>query len=135
MVSAVPHDGQPRKRFNKPTPMSPLKSKNGAREAASLQKEEQIKAAHAAYNALPAALQYQVSNYAVLVAAEAALQELKDSFGGGGAVDNTITVSMRLIGAELAEEDVDLGKAELMPDYVTWIATTRYEMDKGQHSL
>ncbi|MDO4750105.1 MAG: S-layer homology domain-containing protein, partial [Eubacteriales bacterium] len=95
-----------------------------------LAKENQINAARAAYNALPAALQSQVSNYAVLTAAEARLQELKGG-SGGPVVDNTINVSFRLIGAELAEDDVDLGTVVYRPNYVTWVATTAYEMDKG----
>ena len=41
-----------------------------------------------------------------------------------------IHVTMRLIGAELAEKDVDLGSAKYLPDYVTWIPTTKYELDK-----
>lgn len=39
-------------------------------------------------------------------------------------------VTMRLIGAELAEKDVDLGAAKYMPNYVTWIPTTEYELDE-----
>lgn len=46
-------------------------------------------------------------------------------------VKKTITVAMRLIGAELAEQDVDLSKAEYLPDYVTWIPTTRYTLEEG----
>ena len=45
--------------------------------------------------------------------------------------DNTIRVTFRLIGAKLADEDVDLGAKRYMPDYVTWIATTAYEMEEG----
>ena len=45
--------------------------------------------------------------------------------------DDTITVSFRLIGAELASKDVDLGAKEYMPDYVTWVATTSVELDEG----
>lgn len=41
-----------------------------------------------------------------------------------------IHVTMRLIGAELAEKDVDLGSVKYLPDYVTWIPTTKYELDK-----
>ncbi len=93
-----------------------------------LEKETQIKNARAAYRALPGGLQYLVSNYDVLVAAEAALRELK---GDDEDVSKTISVSMRLIGAELAEDDVDLGQAEIMPDYVTWIATARYVLNEG----
>lgn len=55
--------------------------------------------------------------------------------GGGGSSsddeDNKIKVSFRLIGARKADKDVDLGKEEYMPDYVTWIATTTYSMEEG----
>ena len=53
------------------------------------------------------------------------------SGGGGWEYDNTIRVSMRLIGAELAKQDVDLGKSSYLPAYVTWIATTSYTLDEG----
>lgn len=43
----------------------------------------------------------------------------------------TITVSMRLIGAELATQDVDLTKTAYLPDYVTWMKTTSYTLDEG----
>ena len=45
--------------------------------------------------------------------------------------EDTITVSFRLIGAELATQDVDLGAKEYMPDYVTWVSTTRVELEEG----
>ncbi len=44
--------------------------------------------------------------------------------------DNKIYVTMRLIGAELAEKDVDLGSVKYLPNYVTWIPTTKYELDE-----
>ena len=44
--------------------------------------------------------------------------------------DDKIHVTMRLIGAELAEKDVDLGSVKYLPDYVTWIPTTKYELDE-----
>ena len=56
------------------------------------------------------------------------------SSGGGssgGSSEGKIKVTFRLIGAEKADKDVDLGAEEYMPDYVTWIATTTYEMDEG----
>ena len=53
------------------------------------------------------------------------------SGGGSSSEDNTITVTFRLIGARQAEKDVDLGKEEYLPDYVTWIATTTYKLDEG----
>lgn len=45
--------------------------------------------------------------------------------------EDTITVTFRLIGAKLADEDVDLSVKRYLPDYVTWIATTTYEMEEG----
>ena len=51
--------------------------------------------------------------------------------GGGGSSEDKIKVTFRLIGAEKADKKVDLGKEEYMPDYVTWVATTKYEMDEG----
>ena len=53
--------------------------------------------------------------------------------GGSGSSDDEgkIKVSFRLIGARKADKDVDLGKEEYMPDYVTWIATTTYNMEEG----
>ena len=53
------------------------------------------------------------------------------SGGGGGGSSDTITVTFRLIGAKEATKDVDLGKEEYMPDYVTWIPTTTYKMEPG----
>ena len=53
------------------------------------------------------------------------------SGGGSSSGGDKIKVTFRLIGAEEAKKDVDLGKEEYMPDYVTWIATKTYEMDKG----
>ena len=51
--------------------------------------------------------------------------------GGGSEDDDTIRVTMRLIGAELAKQDVDLGKSSYLPAYVTWIPTTRYTLNEG----
>lgn len=51
--------------------------------------------------------------------------------GSGVNPKDTITVTMRLIGAELADEDVNLGTTEYMPDYVTWIPTSTYTLKKG----
>ncbi len=53
--------------------------------------------------------------------------------GGGGSSDDgdTIRVKMRLIGAEVAKKDVDLGKSSYLPAYVTWIPTTSYTLDEG----
>ena len=44
---------------------------------------------------------------------------------------NRITVSFRLIGAEQATRDVDLGEDPYLPAYVTWIPTTTYELNAG----
>ncbi|MBE6997660.1 MAG: DUF4430 domain-containing protein, partial [Ruminococcaceae bacterium] len=51
--------------------------------------------------------------------------------GGSGSGASTINVSFRLIGAEKAKQDVDLGKDSYLPNYVTWIPTTSYELDEG----
>ena len=48
----------------------------------------------------------------------------------GDGSDDKIHVTMRLIGAEQAEKDVDLGSVKYLPDYVTWIPTTKYELDE-----
>lgn len=45
--------------------------------------------------------------------------------------DNKLHVTMRLIGAERSEKDVDLGSAKYLPNYVTWIPTTAYDLDEG----
>ena len=48
-----------------------------------------------------------------------------------GSSGNKITVSFRLIGAEKAKEDVDLGTDPYLPAYVTWIPTVEYELNAG----
>ena len=48
--------------------------------------------------------------------------------GGSG---SGITVSFRLIGAEKAEQDVDLGADPYLPAYVTWIPAAEYELNAG----
>ena len=53
------------------------------------------------------------------------------TIGGGSQYDDKIHVTMRLIGAEQAENDVDLGSVKYLPDYVTWIPTTTYDLNKG----
>ena len=50
---------------------------------------------------------------------------------GGNNSDNSITVTMRLIGAEKATKDVDLGADSYLPSYVTWIPTTSYTLPEG----
>ena len=51
--------------------------------------------------------------------------------GGGDWYGGTIRVTMRLVGAELAKQDVDLGKNSYLPAYVTWLSTTAYTMNEG----
>ena len=53
------------------------------------------------------------------------------SGGGGWEYDDTIRVTMRLIGAEPAKQDVDLGASSYLPAYVTWISTTSYTLSEG----
>ena len=100
-----------------------------------VESENAITAARTAYDALTDAQKALVTNLSVLTAAEAKLKELKDDSGSGsgGSTDGgkKIRVTMRLIGAELAEKDVDLGAEAYLPDYVTWIPTTSYELDEG----
>jgi len=104
-----------------------------------LESENAIAAARTAYDALTDAQKALVTKLSVLTAAEAKLQELKNESGSGtgntgtGESDKkTISVTMRLIGAELASKDVDLGETPAyLPNYVTWIPTTEYELDEG----
>ena len=42
-----------------------------------------------------------------------------------------ITVTFRLIGALTAEKDVDLSSSSYVPEYVTWIETTSYDLASG----
>ena len=53
------------------------------------------------------------------------------SGGGGNWYGGTIRVTMRLIGAELSEKDVDLGSSSYLPAYVTWLPTTAYTLNEG----
>lgn len=55
----------------------------------------------------------------------------KVTVGGGSSDDGKLHVTMRLIGAERAEKDVDLGEVKYLPDYVTWIPTTAFDLDEG----
>ena len=104
-----------------------------------LESENAIAAARTAYDALTDAQKALVTKLSVLTAAEAKLQELKNESGSGtgntGTDESdkkTIRVTMRLIGAELASKDVDLGETPAyLPNYVTWIPTTEYELDEG----
>ena len=88
--------------------------------------EEAIKAARASYDALTDAQKALVTKLSVLTAAEEKLAALN-----GGSTEKKITVTMRLIGAELATKDVDLGAEAYLPNYVTWIPTTTYELKEG----
>jgi len=49
----------------------------------------------------------------------------------GSSESENISVSFRLIGAELATSDVDLSNSDYMPDYITWIPTTVYTISEG----
>ncbi len=40
------------------------------------------------------------------------------------------SVTFRLIGCEIAKQDVDLGTNTYLPNYVTWIATTTYTLEE-----
>ena len=130
------------------TKLAELKADNAAAEAVekkiadigevTVESEDAITAARTAYDALTDAQKALVTKLSVLTAAEAKLQELKNESGSGtgstgtGESDKkTIRVTMRLIGAELASKDVDLGAEAYLPDYVTWIPTTSYELDEG----
>ena len=45
--------------------------------------------------------------------------------------DGKITVKFRLIGAEVAKQDVDLSENTYLPNYVTWISTKTYRVPVG----
>ena len=107
-----------------------------------LDSEEAISAARSAYDALTDTQKALVENYETLTAAEAALEELKNTQPEPPVEpeppvlpeepeDTTITVTMRLIGAELASRDVDLSEGVYLPDYVTWLPTTTFIMNEG----
>ena len=53
------------------------------------------------------------------------------TISAAGSSGNRISVSFRLIGAEQATRDVDLGEDPYLPAYVTWIPTTTYELNAG----
>ena len=50
--------------------------------------------------------------------------------GSGDGNKDKIHVTMRLIGAEQASQMVDLGANTYLPNYVTWIPTTSFELNK-----
>ena len=91
--------------------------------------EAAIKAARAAYDFLTETQKQQVTKLPALIEAEWKWELLygdsqKDD-------DGKLHVTMRLIGAELASKDVDLGKEAYLPNYVTWIPTTQYAVEEG----
>lgn len=74
------------------------------------------------------------SALAALQSARGALAKKSGSSGDSQKPDNSITVTFRLIGAKKASSDVNYAKAphdNKGADYVTWIATKTYRMDKG----
>ena len=99
-----------------------------------LESESAITAARTAYDALTDAQKALVTKYATLATAEAKLTALKNKDNKPDKdKDQTITVTMRLIGAEKATKDVDLGADSYLPNYVTWIPTTSYTLEKGSN--
>ena len=91
-------------------------------------KETEIQAARAAYEALTDSQKALVDNLAVLEAAEAELERLKEAASDPS---NSIKVTFRLIGSTIASEDVDLSKGEegyYGAEYQTWIKTKTYTM-------
>ena len=88
-----------------------------------------IEAARNAYNALTEAQKRQVTKLPELLEAERKWELLNGS--SPEVDDGKLHVTMRLIGAELAAKDVDLGKEAYLPNYVTWIPTTQYALDEG----
>ena len=99
-----------------------------------LEKEQAIKDARAAYNALTDAQKKLVTNESTLTAAEAKLANLKNPGKPSKPdPDNKITVSFRLVGSTKATSEVELIKGEAGYNgakYVTWIKTTSYTLDK-----
>ena len=99
-----------------------------------LESETAITAARTAYDALTDAQKALVTKYATLTVAESKLTALKNKDNKPDKdKDHTITVTMRLIGAEKATKDVDLGADSYLPNYVTWIPTTSYTLEKGSN--
>ena len=97
-----------------------------------LDSESTVTAARTAYDALTATQKALVTKYATLTVAETKLTALKNKDNKPDKdKDKTITVTMRLIGAEKATKDVDLGADSYLPNYVTWIPTTSYTLEKG----
>ena len=112
-----------------------------------LDSETAITAALAAFDALTDDQKALVDTLDTLTAAEAKLAELKEAANQPDEPtlpdtpeapvlpeipeSNTITVSMRLVGAELAAKDVDLDLEIYLPEYVTWMHTTYFVLDKG----
>lgn len=90
--------------------------------------ENAIRAARVSYDLLSAAQKALVENYAALTAAEKALAALKKAEQPAA---DEITVSFRLIGADRAAADIDLGAGTGGGVYRTWIATRSYTLPAG----
>ncbi|ATW27572.1 S-layer homology domain-containing protein [Candidatus Formimonas warabiya] len=74
------------------------------------------------------ATQTEVDN--AKAALTAAIDALVEAEGGGS--DQTITVKFRLIGATRSDGDIDLSDGDYKgSEYVTWIKTKSYTLDKG----
>ncbi|MEA4893439.1 MAG: S-layer homology domain-containing protein [Peptococcaceae bacterium] len=71
------------------------------------------------------------SEYAADMPAALTLKAGWQKNGSGGPADDKIRVTFRLIGATLSSEDVDIGAGVNDSQYVTWIATRSYTMNKG----
>lgn len=62
----------------------------------------------------------------------AAIDALDEGGSGPPPADRTITVKFRLIGATRSDGDIDLDDGDYKgSEYVTWIKTTSYTLDKG----
>ena len=100
-----------------------------------LDKEQAIKDARAAYNALTDTQKALVTNEGTLTAAEAKLANLKNpSTPTTPPAENKIRVTFRLIGSTKAKSAVELSKGVSGyngAEYVTWIRTTTYTLDKN----
>ena len=107
----------------------------GAIGEVTLDKEQAIKDARAAYNALTDTQKALVTNEGTLTAAEAKLANLKNpSTPTTPPAENKIRVTFRLIGSTKAKSAVELSKGVSGyngAEYVTWIRTTTYTLDKN----
>lgn len=101
-----------------------------------LESEEAITAAREAYDALTDEQKALVKKESVLIDAENTLADLKKPpvTPPEEDDDDTIKVTFRLIGSTKASADVDLSNGKdgfNGAEYVTWIKTVSYTMDKG----